>query len=68
MLSENEKNRLEQLGKKAWLYIVVDCKSNPRLFCINDPIHNMEFEQLTKGIQFYLPLDEWQKIANGANA
>ena len=68
MLSENEKNRLEQLGKKAWLYIVVDCKSKPRLFCFNDPIHNMEFEQLTKGIQFYLPLDEWQKIANGANA
>ena len=26
ILSENEWNRLAQLGNKAWLYIVVNCK------------------------------------------
>ena len=66
MLSENEKNRLENLGKRAWLYIVVECKSEPKLYCINDPIHNMHFELKTKGVQFYLPLEEWQKTVDNA--
>src|SRR5690606_29463107 len=29
MLSENEWNRLSQLGDSCWLYIVIKCKSNP---------------------------------------
>ena len=66
MLSENEKNRLENLGRRAWLYIVVECKGEPKLYCINDPIHNMNFEQKVKGVQFYLPLDEWQRMVNSA--
>ena len=71
MLSENEKNRLAQLGRRAWLYIVTNCKSKPQLHIINDPANRMSFEQKTTGIQFYLPLQEWQarieadKSANG---
>ena len=60
MLSENEMNRLAQLGTKAWLYIVINCKTNPQLNIINDPANRMTFEQKTKGVQFYLPLEEWQ--------
>ena len=60
MLSENEMNRLAQLGRRAWLYIVTNCKSKPQLHIINDPANRMSFEQKTKGIQFYLPLQEWQ--------
>lgn len=60
MLSENEMNRLAQLGRRAWLYIVTDCKSKPQLHIINDPANRMSFEQKIKGIQFYLPLQEWQ--------
>ena len=61
MLSENEMNRLAQLGTRAWLYIVTNCKTTPQLNIINDPAHRMAFEQKTKGIQFYLPLQEWQQ-------
>lgn len=64
MLSENEMNRLAQLGSRAWLYIVTDCKSNPKLNIINDPANRMNFEQKTKGVQFYLPLEEWQNNIN----
>lgn len=60
MLSENEMNRLAQLGKKAWLYIVTNCHSTPILNIINDPAHNMTFERKSKGVQFYLPLEEWK--------
>ena len=61
MLSENEMNRLAQLGTRAWLYIVTECKSgHPQLHTICDPAHCMNFDQRTKGIQYYLPLEEWQ--------
>lgn len=61
MLSENEMNRLAQLGDRAWLYIVIECKGNPQLFCIQNPACTMQFEQKSKGVQYYLPLEEWKK-------
>lgn len=61
MLSENEMNRLAQLGNKSWLYIVTECHgSHPKLNIINDPVRKLIFEQKTKGVQFFLPLEEWQ--------
>lgn len=60
MLSENEMNRLAQLGNRAWLYIVTDCATQPKLHMICNPAQTMSFEQKTKGVQFYLPLEEWQ--------
>lgn len=60
MLSENEVNRLQQLGDKAWLYIVMNCKSEPILYRFNDPINNMNFQKLIKGVQYYLPKEEWK--------
>ena len=63
MLSENEMNRLAQLGVKAWLYIVSECKTTPMLNRICDPARRLTFEQRSKGVQFYLSLEEWQNKA-----
>ena len=60
MLSENEVNRLEQLGEKAWLYIVTNCKTKPELHTFWNPIARMNFQKLIKGVQFYLPEEEWK--------
>jgi SNF2 family DNA or RNA helicase len=60
MLSENEMNRLAQLGDTAWLYIVVNCKSTPQLFRIQNPAKTLNFELKSKGIQFFLPMEEWK--------
>lgn len=60
MLSSNEMFRLAQLGKRAWLYIVSDCKSEPKLKTINDPANVLEFEKLIKGVQYFLPKEHWQ--------
>lgn len=60
MLSENEMNRLAQLGNSAWLYIVIHCKSEPQLFRIQNPANRLAFEEKTKGVQFYLPMAEWR--------
>ena len=60
MLSENEMNRLAQLGDSAWLYIVVNCKSNPELYRIQNPANTLKFEQKSKGVQFFLPMAAWK--------
>ncbi|HXG93294.1 MAG TPA: helicase-related protein [Blastocatellia bacterium] len=60
MLSENEMNRLAQLGDSAWLYIVTNCKSEPELHRIQNPANTLRFEQKSKGIQFFLPMQEWK--------
>jgi len=60
MLSENEMNRLAQLGDTAWLYIVVNCKNAPELYRIQNPAKALKFELKSKGIQYFLPMSEWK--------
>ena len=61
MMSENEWNRLKQLGDAAWLYIVINCKSTPQLFCLHNPANTLVFDLKTKGIQYFLPFANWKK-------
>ena len=63
MLSENEMNRLAQLGNAAWLYIVMNCKSTAELHRIHNPAGVLKFERKAKGVQYFLPMAEWvQKV------
>ncbi len=39
--------------------IVINCKTNPELFRIQNPALNLKFELKTKGIQYFLPMTEW---------
>jgi len=64
MMSENEMNRLAQLGDTAWLYIVINCKSMPELHRIQNPAKNLTFQLKTKGLQYFLPMAEWEKKCN----
>jgi SNF2 family DNA or RNA helicase len=65
MLSENEMNRLAQLGDSAWLYIVVNCKNQPELFRIRNPAKTLSFEMKLKGVQYFLPMNEWERKLKG---
>lgn len=66
MLTENEMNRLAQLGDTAWLYIVIHCKSEPELYRIQNPAGILNFELKSKGIQYYLPMASWtNKVMTG---
>ena len=64
MISENEMNRLRQLGDTAWLYVVSNCKSEPTLFRIQNPGHKLVYKELSKGIQYLVPMEEWKEKAN----
>ena len=63
MISENEMNRLRQLGATAWLYVVNHCKSEPQLHRIQDPGNVLASEQLSKGIQYLIKEQEWKNKA-----
>lgn len=60
MLSENEMNRLAQLDDAAWLYIVINCKSMPKPFRVQNPAKTLNFLLKSKGIQYFLPMSEWK--------
>lgn len=60
MISENEYNRLLQLGEAAWLYIVTHCATGPLLHRLRNPAKNLKFDQKAKGVQFFLPMAEWK--------
>ena len=60
MISENEMNRLAQLGNSAWLYIVMNCKNTPELFRLQNPAKELKFELKAKGVQYFLPMAEWK--------
>lgn len=64
MLSENEFNRLAQLGDAAWLCIVINCKSTPQLFRIQNPAKQLKFQLKNKGIQYFVLMEEWTNNAS----
>ena len=57
---KGDPKRLAQLGNAAWLYIVLNCKSKPELFCIQNPAKKLNFQLKSKGVQYFLAMDEWK--------
>ncbi len=60
MLSENEMNRMAQLADSAWLYIVMNCKTEPLLYRFQNPAKTLLFHLKSKGVQYFLPMEEWK--------
>lgn len=53
MISENEMN-----------HVVSNCKSEPTLFRIQNPGNKLVYKELSKGIQYLVPMEEWKEKAN----
>jgi hypothetical protein len=47
-------------GDASWLHIVVNCRHKPELFRIQNPVKSLIFELKSKGVQYFLPLEEWK--------
>jgi hypothetical protein len=39
----------------------MNCKSTPKLYRIQNPANALNFELKTKGVQYFLPMAEWQE-------
>jgi SNF2 family DNA or RNA helicase len=61
VLTAPEVDKLRQLGERAFLYIVTFCKSEqPRLRIIQDPIPQLEAEDLFRAVQYVVDEESWQ--------
>jgi hypothetical protein len=60
MLTGPEVDKLRQLGERAYLYIVTDCKGErPRLRVIKDPMIQLTPEALFRQVQYIVQLPDW---------
>jgi len=61
VLTAPEVDKLRQLGERAFLYVVTYCKSNaPRLRIIQDPIPQLERENLFRAVQYLVDKENWE--------
>ncbi len=61
ILTENEVNRLRQLGDRAWLYIVINCKTqNPILNIICNPISVLDKKEIIRQVQYIVSENSWK--------
>jgi len=60
VLTAPEVDKLRQLGERAFLYVVTFCKSDkPRLRIIQDPIPQLEAENLFRAVQYLVGEENW---------
>jgi hypothetical protein len=68
MLTGPERDKLTQLGDRAWLYIVTYCKGQrPRLRVIQDPGACLSPEMLYRQVQWLVDEDDWSGKGDEVN-
>lgn len=57
-----ELDKLHQLGKRGWLYVVTFCRGErPRLRIIQDPVPKLNPDTFYRQIQYLIAEDDWSK-------
>ena len=57
-----ERDKLQQLGERAWLYVVTYCKGEQsRLRIIQDPFSKLTPEMLYRQVQYLVEEDDWAR-------
>ena len=57
-----ERDKLQQLGERAWLYVVTYCKGEQsRLRIIQDPFSKLTPEMLYRQVQYFVEEDDWAR-------
>jgi superfamily II DNA or RNA helicase len=59
-LTPNEWIKARRFGKEYWLYVVSNCRTNLRLYIINNPAENLQAEEKIKIVRYVVPPEEWK--------
>jgi hypothetical protein len=62
-LSPNEWTQAQQLGETFWLYIVVNCASDPQLWVMQDPAAKLQPDEEVTVTSYLVRKRSWQGIA-----
>jgi superfamily II DNA or RNA helicase len=63
VLTPNEWIKAQRFGKDYWLYVVVNCKTEPELFLIQDPASKLVPRDEVKVVRYVVAQPDWQRAA-----
>ena len=65
VLTGPEVDKLRQLGDRAWLYVVTECRTpSPRLHVIQDPLSKISPDVLYRQVQFVVAEEDWTRASH----
>ncbi len=62
-LTPNEWIKAQRFGKDYWLYVVVNCKTNPQLHLIQDPASKLHPREEVSVVRYMVGQGDWKKAA-----
>ncbi len=62
-LTPNEWIKAQRFGKDYWLYIVVNCRSQPELHLIQDPASKLNPKEEVSVVRYMVGLGDWKRAA-----
>ena len=62
-LTPNEWIKAQRFGKDYWLYVVVNCKSKPELFLIQDPASKLSPREEVSVVRYMVGQADWKRAA-----
>jgi hypothetical protein len=62
-LTPNEWIKAQRFGKDYWLYVVVNCKTNPQLYLIQDPASKLSPKEEVSVVRYMIGQGDWKKAA-----
>ena len=63
-LTPNEWIKAQRFGKDYWLYVVVNCKTKPELYLIQDPASKLKPKEEVSVVRYMVGQQDWQKAAS----
>ena len=62
-LTPNEWIKAQRFGNDYWLYVVVNCKSDPELHIIQDPASKLNPKEEVSVVRYMVGQKDWQQAA-----
>ena len=63
-LTPNEWIKAQRFGKDYWLYVVVNCRTEPGLHIIQDPASKLTPKEEVSVVRYMIGQDDWRKAAD----
>lgn len=63
-LTPNEWIKAQRFGKEYWLYVVVNCKSKPELYLIQDPASKLNPKEEVSVVRYMVTQSDWRRAAD----
>ncbi len=64
-LTPNEWIKAQRFGKDYWLYVVVNCKTKPELYLIQDPASKLSPKEEMSVVRYVVGQADWKRASTG---